>query len=139
MRYQEGSHEESSYYTMPSDSASVLGVLTTADLSAHRIGNIVEAMHYYSQRDVFPAYYDILLKGRYSLDENTAAIIDMFIPNAMYEFAVQFSENNRPPFYRLSYFMRDMVQKQKSNLTSTYKKVAKQIENGVGTIMEHYK
>ena len=75
----------------------------------------------------------------YSLDENTAAIIVMVVPNAVYEFAVQFSEFDSPPLYRLSYFMRDLLQKQKSNISSSYKKVAKQIENGVGMIMEHYK
>jgi len=35
--------------------------------------------------------------------------------------------------------MQDLLQKQKSNISSSYKKVAKQIENGVGMIMEHYK
>ena len=137
--YPKWTEQQEKYYTMPVDSASILGVLTTADLEDHRIGNVVEALNYYSRRDVFPAYYDILLKGRYSLDENTAAIIDLFIPNAKYEFAVQFSENSGPPLYRLSYFMRDMVHNQKEDIASAFAKVQKPIDKGLNSIMEHYR
>ena len=40
--YPKWDENQDRYYTMPSDSASILGVLTTADLSDHRIGNIAE-------------------------------------------------------------------------------------------------
>jgi len=137
--YPKWNEQQEKYYTMPVDSASILGVLITADLSDHCIGNVVEALNYYSWRDVFPAYYDILLKGRYSLDQNTATIIDMFIPNAKYEFAVQFSENSGPPLYRLSYFTRDLVHNQTADIVSAFKRIEESVGKGVESIMEHYR
>lgn len=68
------------YYSYVEDQVSVFAIVQYAP-NADMIGAVLEAMGAYSHRKVMPTYYDILLKGRYLRDPESAAIIDMMVAN----------------------------------------------------------
>lgn len=134
--YPKWDEAQDQYYTICTDGASMVGIPYTAD--AEYTAQITDILNYYSYLEVIPVNLDIMLKDRYTRDPETAKIIDMFIHNRKYEFAVQFSEPSGSLLNRLYYLMRDLVSKKNIDIVSKYEKAEKRYLKGIEEIMEHY-
>lgn len=64
-----------SYYMPP--------VLPMTNKNLEIVGAILETANYYAKQSVTPAYYDITLKGKYSRDEESIAMLDLIFDNRM--------------------------------------------------------
>jgi hypothetical protein len=77
-----------------------------------------------SYKSVYPAYYDVALKGKYSSDPMTANMIDLIMSGRKFEFSFQFGKDH---FLRMPYLFRDLL------LTPTLKLASKW-----ATVQKHF-
>ena len=95
----------------------------------------MEALSAESWRSVYPQYYDIALKGKYSLDRDTATMVDLVLAGRNYDFSFLFGEAE---FNRLPYFFRDLLADRDVNIASKYKKAEKAIRKGTEKLRGYY-
>ena len=109
------------YLTNADDKFQVFAVPKTAkDLEF--IGTVYEALSAESYRSVYPAYYDVALKGKYSSDPMTAEMIDLIMSGRKFEFSFQFGKDH---FLRLPYLFRDLLLSPTLKLASKWATVEK--------------
>ncbi len=78
------------YYTQIATGTQIIFVpVTTKDVAL--TGKTLEALSYYSWKDVVGAYYDTALKQRYSRDAETAGMLDMIRQGAVNGFDYSYS------------------------------------------------
>lgn len=78
------------YYTQIATGTQIIFVpVTTSNVSL--TGKTLEALSYYSWKDVVGAYYDTALKQRYSRDAETAGMLDMIRQGAVNGFDYSYS------------------------------------------------
>jgi hypothetical protein len=111
------------YLTNADDKFQVFSIPKTAS-DTEFIGTIFEAMSAESYKSVYPAYYDVALKGKYSSDPMTANMIDLIMSGRKFEFSFQFGKDH---FLRMPYLFRDLL------LTPTLKLASKW-----ATVQKHF-
>lgn len=122
--------DQDAYYTNADDKFTAFGVPLTAYGNEEFVGTIYEALCAESYKKVYPAYYDIALKGKYSTDAGTAEMVDLIMEGRNFDFSFQFGISH---FQRLPYLMRDLVAANNANLASKWKS----IENTMWTAIEN--
>ncbi|MBQ3177396.1 MAG: hypothetical protein IJB52_06215 [Clostridia bacterium] len=108
---------QKAYYTNADDKFTAFGVPLTAFGNVEFVGTIFEALCAESYKKVYPAYYDIALKGKYSTDAGTAEMVDLIMAGRNFDFSFQFGESH---FQRLPYLIRDLIVAQSTNLASKW-------------------
>jgi len=78
---------QEAYYSSVGDSYSQVGIPVTAKNPAMS-GAFLEAAAEYNYKKLTPAYFDIVLEGKYLRDPDSARMIDLVIEGAWYDFAV---------------------------------------------------
>ena len=114
---------QENYYTNADDKFQVFSVPQTAS-DTEFVGMIFEALAAESYRSVYPTYYDVALKGKYSSDPSTAEMIDLIMSGRKFEVSFQFGEQH---FARLPYLFRDLLLSPNQKLASKWATVEKQI------------
>ncbi|MBQ8511060.1 MAG: hypothetical protein IJ497_00465, partial [Clostridia bacterium] len=84
-----------------------------------------------SYRSVFPQYYDIALKGKYSVDKDTANMVDLVLAGRNFDFSFLFGDSE---FQGLPYMFRDMLRDQVADIASRYAKIKKALNKSVDKI-----
>ena len=102
----------------------------TAYANMEFIGTMFEALCAESYKKVYPAYYDIALKGKYSSDAGTAEMVDLIMTGRKFDFSFQFGES---VFQFLPYLVRNMMRDKTTDLVSRYDS----IENKMLTAIEN--
>lgn len=133
--YPKWDEKQSAYYTGAMDEYTVLMIPFNAP-DLEMAGIITEAMTVESYRSVTPAYYDIALKGKYSIDLKTADIIDIIIDGRRFDFAFMFGTSKQLEW--LPYLFRRRVEAKNTGLASEYAKIADTVEAGYKTICGYY-
>ena len=111
------------YLTNADDKFQVFSVPKTAS-DPEFVGMIFEALSAESYRSVYPAYYDVALKGKYSSDPSTAEMIDIIMAGRKFEVSFQFGEKH---FARLPYLFRDLLLSPTLKLASKWASAEKTI------------
>lgn len=95
-------------------------------------GIITEALAYYGQRDVLPAYYDVNLKGMVSRDEESSDMLDIIFDNLVYDigFLYQIGPYNKNFNY--------MVSGSQSNFPNLYESLRPVAESQLKTVNDGY-
>ena len=114
---------QENYYTNADDKFQVFSIPKTVSDSSY-VGMIFEAMSAESYRSVYPIYYDVALKGKYSSDPSTAEMIDLIMAGRKFELSFQFGEQH---FSRLPYIFRDLLKSKNQKLASKWATVEKNI------------
>ena len=122
--YPKWDEEQSNYYTNADDKFSVFLIPKTAAGNLDFIGTVFEALSAISYKRVYPEYYDVALKGKYSTDASTAEMIDLIMAGRNFDFTFQFGESY---FQRLPYLMRDLIVGKKQNLASKYDSIKEKL------------
>ncbi len=120
------------YYTNADDKFSVFGLPLTSAAEIDFVSIIFEAMAAESYKNVYPAYYDQALKGKYSSDATTAEMVELIMAGRAFDFSFQFGESC---FQRLPYLIRDHLDKNNPNLASAYKKLEKALAKSMDKIL----
>lgn len=123
--YQEHLRDDTTFFAFPID---------TAVEDYEFLGTIMEALNIESGRTVRPAFYDSALKGRYSMDTNTAKIVDIIMDGAVFDFSFQYGND----YLLIPYMFRACVMNKSPNIMSDYAAQKSMIEAGISTVMEFY-
>lgn len=95
-------------------------------------GIITEALAYYGQKDVLPAYYDVNLKGMVSRDEESSYMLDIIFDNLVYDIGYLYQVG--PYNKNFNY----MVSRAQTNFTSVYDSLKPAAEAQLKSINEGY-
>lgn len=132
--YPKWDEKQEAYYTNADDKFTAYGVpLTVTDTNF--IGVVYEALCAQSYKDVYPVYYDVALKGKYTSDSTMAAIIDLIMSGKNFDFSFQFGEVN---FQRLPYLFRDQLRAKNTDIASKYASIEKALNTGIQKLYEVY-
>ncbi len=124
------------YLTNARDQYTVLGIPAfKGDDSLEFIGVITEALAAESYRSVFPQYYDIALKGKYSVDKDTANMVDLVLAGRNFDFSFLFGDSE---FQGLPYMFRDMLREKTPDISSRFAKIRKALNKSVEKIAGYY-
>lgn len=122
------------YYTSANDQFTVIAYPIDTDPNAlDFLGTITEALAIESKRDVTSAFYDSALKNRYSMDPNTAKIIDIIAQGRLFEFALQYGND-----ILLPYMFRNQIIAGTNNIASEYDSQQKVIDKQLRNIAGYY-
>ena len=121
------------YYTNCWDQFTVFAVpLTMPAEDGEFVGTIYEALCAESYKTVFPAYYDVALKSRYSAEPATAEIIDIIMAGRNLDFTFPFGSK----LMDLPYLFRTMVVANDNNVASRYTKSKKAMNKNVENFLK---
>lgn len=87
--YPKYSEEVDRYYSYIAYNASVM-MIEYVHPDAEWVGIVSEALAYYGQQILTPAYYEIQLQGRYSRDEESQGMLDIIFEYRCYDLGVFF-------------------------------------------------
>ena len=122
--YPKWDEAQTEYYTNADDKYTAFGVPKTAYANREFIGTIFEALCAESYKKVYPAYYDIALKGKYSSDAGTAEMVDLIMAGRKFDFSFQFGES---VFQYLPYLVRNAMIEKTVNIVSKYDSIEKKM------------
>lgn len=134
--YPKWDEAQEQYLTNARDQYTVIGIpLSKTDDSLEFIGVVTEALAAESWKTVFPEYYNVALKGKYSSDRDTANMVDLVLAGRNFDFAFLFGEQQ---FQRLPYFFRDLLAAGDTNFASKYAKIEKPLKKSLEKLKEFY-
>jgi hypothetical protein len=107
--------EQDNYYAVVHDIATLM-CLPTNCTKVEQVAAVLEAMAYYSYKNVMPAYYETALKTKYVRDQSSAQIIDLIHNATMTDIAYVYSSS----FNGLGYLFREFVTGGQNNFASLY-------------------
>lgn len=116
------------YYNYCNCNFYAIVVPTTADLE--RTGAIVEAMNSESKKTVTPAYYDVMLKSKYSRDEDSGEMLDIIFNNLVYDIGSIYSLGS------INSGIYDLAAKNSTDLASYLAKQSKALNKQIDKMME---
>ena len=114
--------EQSEYYTFVHDQYSIVGIPLSVQDPA-MASAVMEAMAAESYRHVSPAYYDLVLNGKYIRDPNTAEMLDIAIAGIKIDFGWIYTYSLGSISQNL---LRSLVYNEKTNtFSSTFRSMSK--------------
>jgi len=126
--YPKWNEEQQEYYTNADDKFTVFALPTPSYNAIDFIGVIYEALCAESYKTVYPVYYDVALKGKYSTDAETADMVELIMAGRLFDFSFQFGES---VFQRIPYMFRDCINDNNANIASKYKSIQKAMNKGM--------
>lgn len=105
------------YYTMVDGYHAALAVpKTVSDLEF--VGIITEALNAESYKTVYPAYYEVALKAKYTFDDESVQMLDKIVESRVFDFGYVYDN-----WKGMSFYFRSIIREEKSiNLESYYAK-----------------
>ena len=97
-----------------------------------RTGVITEALSYYGQQMVMPAYYDLNLKGIHSRDEESSDMLDIIFDSLVYDIGFMYQVG---PYNK---YLNYMVSRSETNFTSMYNSLLTAAESQLKQINANY-
>lgn len=95
--------------------SSSVGVPKTCE-NADDTGLVMETMAYYSHKYLYPAVYEVILKGRVARDPVATEMLDMIYANASYDMVICY-------LYELSTLLRNSVCGDEAYFSSMYRRI----------------
>ena len=98
------------------------------------VGMITEALAADTYNVVYPVFYDVAMKNKYSEDEATAEMVDLVVENASFDFSFMYG------IYldMLPYQFRELLIKGNPDLISQYKRMEKSVGKKLEKLYELY-
>lgn len=125
--YPKWDENQQQYLTNADDKFTAFGLPLTAYQSLDFVSIVYEALCAESYKTVYPEYYDTALKGKYSQERETAEMIDLIMEGRDFDFSFQFAGL----FQQLPYFIRNHINDNNINISSSYKKIQKALDKTV--------
>lgn len=128
--------DQPDYYTGLHDRYAIYGV-SKSILEEDRdfIAHITDALCAESSQTVYPQYYDVLLKQRYSKDPDTARMVDLIMKNVRFDTAFQFGKH----LDMYPYMVRELIMANNPNLASAYGGIATSLPGKLQEVYNAYK
>ncbi|MBQ8400933.1 MAG: hypothetical protein IJX14_03295 [Clostridia bacterium] len=124
---------QENYYSLVADGTFLMGVPTTA-ADTDFVSLITEAIAAETYINVYPVYYDVALKSKYSQDEATAAMVDLIVGGAAFDVSFMYGTYME----NLPYMFRMCLNEKTTDLVSKYASAEKKIEAALEKIYQMY-
>jgi|LSQX01.2.fsa_nt_gb hypothetical protein len=98
------------------------------------VGIITEALAADTYYNVYPVFYDVAMKNKYSQDEKTAEMVDLVVENAVFDFSFMYGVYME----YLPYLFRFHVVERNPDIISDYKRKEKAINKKIQLVYELY-
>ncbi len=85
-----------------------------------QVGAILEDMAYLSERDIFPAYYEVNMKGRNAQDEESIEMLDIIFSTLDVDFGNVLAGEQ----FDATYVLRDLVEDKSTDITAKFEEKA---------------
>ncbi|MCI8387489.1 MAG: hypothetical protein HFE63_03360 [Clostridiales bacterium] len=102
------------YYTMVDGYHSALGVPKTID-DPEFVGIITEALNAETYKSVYPAYYEVALKTKYTYDDESVAILDKLVENRVFDFGYIYDN-----WKGMAFYIQNIIGTEKSSNFESY-------------------
>ncbi len=127
---------QDAYYGAAMDQLSVYGLPhTLPEEKKEFVGVMMESLNAESYKTVYPAYYDQVLKGRYSTDEGMAEMVDIIVESRMFDISFLYGGL----VANLPYQFRYCIAENSTDLASKLAENATIMADGIETIHEFYR
>ena len=124
--------EQSNYYTFVHDQYSIAGIPVSVN-DPSMTSAVMEAMAADSYRHVTPAYYDLVLNGKYIRDPGTAEMLDIAMAGIKIDFGWIYTYSLNSCSQTL---LRDFLYNhQSANFASTYKRLEKVLQRSMDKLV----
>lgn len=121
------------YKTMVDGYHAVLAIPKTVQ-DPEFVGIITEALNAESMKQVFPAYYEIALKKKYSYDDESVKVLDIVVDNRVFDFGYVYDG-----WKGMSFYFQTLIGDQKSkDFESFYAKKAKASETYYNKLINYF-
>ena len=132
--YPKWDDKQEKYLTNIFDQYSAFGIPKT--LSDYEfLGVIMQSLCAESYKTVYPAFYDVALKNKYTQDADTANMVDIVMAGANMDLAFMFGETL---FQRTPYMFRDLIQSKSVDLISKYNKIETALLTSLEKLTTYY-
>jgi len=119
------------YYSSVDVACSFLTIpKTVADLDF--TGYVLEGFAAESKNVVTPAYYDIMLKRKYTRDDESAEVLELIAVSRLYDLGVFYNWGG------INAIITNAIQNQNTDITSAYDKIAPSIETAIQKTFDAY-
>jgi len=98
-----------------------------------KVGAVVEYLGAKSHEIVLPAYFDILLTGKVTRDDESMEMLNIIYGDSVYDFGLNFSA-----FNELLYVIPKLLQAKSTDLTSFYEKRAQSVQKTYDKIYDAF-
>jgi len=98
-----------------------------------KVGAVVEYLGAKSREIVLPAYFDILLTGKVTRDDESQEMLDIIYGESIYDFGLNFSA-----FNELLYVVPKLLQAKSTDLASFYEKRAQSVQKNYDKVYEAF-
>ncbi len=124
---------QSEYLTHLNDRYTIWGIPATVT-DTEFVGTITDALARESYETVYPAFYDVALKQKFSKDTDCAAMVDIVMSGLRFDVAYMFGEYmvNAP------YIFRNLVKSNSTDLASTYEASKNQLHEKMKEVIGFY-
>ncbi len=123
---------QSEYYNTVGSWHSVFMCVPKVQQNAERTGVILEALAYESLKTVTPAYYDIALKGKYTRDNESQAMLDIILATRTFDLGW---------YYQIGTYneqVMNLLRNFKSDFSSMYAKFEKTADKQIKKLNEAF-
>ena len=132
--YPKSSEEQSFYGTTSRDQHTLFCIpIDVKDIDF--AGIITEALCVASYHEVVPIYYDIVLKNKYTRDDDSALMLDLIREGLSFDFGAVYSLS----LERAGYFVRDVLYQKKTDSASYFAANSEKYYSSLETFLECFK
>lgn len=125
---------QDNYYTYVHDQYSIFGIpITVPDTDP--VTATLEAFAAESYRTVTPAYYDIVLKGKYLRDEESSVMLELALDNVKIDFAWIYCNNMSNA---AQVIFRELISSKSTDFVSLYTKNEKTYRSDLDKLIQAY-
>ncbi|MFA6948011.1 MAG: extracellular solute-binding protein [Eubacteriales bacterium] len=126
-------YEESQdgYKNLIANYAAVLGIPVT-NTDTERTGTILEYLCAYSYRDLRPAYYDVLLEGKYVRDDESAEMLNLIFADSVFDLAAVYNWGS------LTNTINEKAKAGKSDIASAMEKLNNKVNSDIEKTVSYY-
>ena len=115
-------------YGVMFEAGSRISVIPTTITKPDMVGAVLEAMNFYSLKNVVPAYYEVSLKQKYARDEESIRMLDLITDSVFHDLGnTVFSSQVKDGIYRSLFSANsiDLASKYETQLTKFNEQLAK--------------
>ncbi|MCL2813351.1 MAG: hypothetical protein FWD23_01995 [Oscillospiraceae bacterium] len=124
--------EQKNYYTHIASNGTAL-TMPNIIPDEERTGNIIEALGYYGQKYLTPAFNEVALVSKYSRDDESAEMLDIIWNSVRYDFGYLFNIGGMSDI-TTSLISRDAPE----NLQATYEKNLDRAQKDIASLIDSY-
>lgn len=124
---------QENYHCLVADGYFIIGMPTTVT-DTDFVSLMTEAIAAETYTNVYPVYYDVALKSKYTQDAATAAMIDLISDGAVFDVSFMYGTY----LEMLPYMFRNCLNSKSTDIASTYAKAESKIDKALGKIYAMY-